>query len=508
MSEDFKAMTPEEMRTYRDWLSAQVQLRTFRKIDFFEPYEKQFEFIELGKTKRERGLVAANRVGKSEVAAFEVACHMTGHYPDLKHPKTGRKVPWPGYRFERPNRWWLAGETGDAVRDVIQKKLCGDPGVVSSFGTGFIPKDDFAGRPSLARGTTNLYDTIPVKHRSGGVSTGTLKTYGEGRESFQGETLEGYWGDEESKPEIYTEARTRLATTKGLSMTTFTPLKGRTPLVIRFLDEVSPDRAVVLMGIYDAGHFTREEADQIIADYPAHEREARAFGVPQLGEGRVFRTPEEAIKEAAIHPLPVHWGKLWGVDFGIGHNFGAALIAWDRDYDVIHLLAVLRMKDGTPIQHVPAMRAIAAGVPVAWPHDGNDRDKGSGIALVERYKAPMPGMDGLRMLREHATWPEGGYSTELAVVELDERMKTGRFKAAAHLDLFWEEYRMYHREKGLLVKTNDDILSALYKAIMMKRFSQAMQIGKAVKPSVFTPTAAGTDFDLFTGQPFEPGYRN
>jgi hypothetical protein len=68
--------------------------------------------------------------------------------------------------------------------------------------------------------------------------------------------------------------------------------------------------------------------------YLPHEREARARGVPMLGSGRIFMTPEDAITEPALEYIPAHWAKLWGIDPGIGHPFGAVLMLWDRDNDV------------------------------------------------------------------------------------------------------------------------------------------------------------------------------
>jgi hypothetical protein len=69
-------------------------------------------------------------------------------------------------------RGWVDGETGLLVRDVQQKKLCGQPGVEAEFGTGYIPRDAFVDK-SLARGVTDAYDTIQVKHyRSDGTPDG------------------------------------------------------------------------------------------------------------------------------------------------------------------------------------------------------------------------------------------------------------------------------------------------------------------------------------------------
>ena len=54
---------------------------------------------------------------------------------------------------------------------------------------------------------------------------------------------------------------------------TFTPLQGMSNVVLRFLNEKSPDRAVVTMTIDDAQHIPVEERKKIIDGYPEHERE-------------------------------------------------------------------------------------------------------------------------------------------------------------------------------------------------------------------------------------------
>ncbi|MCY1444476.1 hypothetical protein D9M71_609490 [compost metagenome] len=74
------------------------------------------------------------------------------------------------------------------------------------------------------------------------------------------------------------------------------------------------------------------------------------------------------------------------------------------------------------------------------------------------------------MMGDHATWPEGGVGVEIGLVELYERMTTGRFKVFSHLSDFFEEKMSYHRdETGKIVKLNDDILSATRYAYMMRR---------------------------------------
>lgn len=477
----------ERLLAVLDSLEA-IELRnTFRRIDFFQPYIKQSEFIALGSTKRERLLMAANQVGKSEVGAYETAIHLTGLYPK----------DWVGRRWDRPVKAWAAGETTVLTRDVQQKKLCGEPGVSEMFGTGLIPKELFVGDPTRLRGATDAFDTIQVRHVSGGISVLRFKSYEQGRTKFQGETLDFAWCDEEPPEVVYGEILTRITATQGMVFTTFTPLKGPTGVVLRFTDQKSSDRGLVTMTIDDAKHISEAERAKVIAGYLPHEREARAKGVPALGSGRIFLATEEQISEPVIRDIPTYFKKLWALDFGIGHPFAAVLLLYDADYDVIHVHACVKMADSRVIEHAQALKVVGAEVPVAWPHDGAQREARSGEPLSKLYKD-----FGLRMLPSHATWPDGGYSTEAGILEMDERMRSGRFKVASHLSEWFEEYRMYHRKNGLIVKFRDDLMSASRVGVMAKRFAKAVTLGGKWNRETGPVVAKHIDFNHFTGEPW------
>lgn len=461
--------------------------KRYRKIDFFVPYPKQQDHLDASMGFRERLLMAGNQQGKTECGAVDMTVHLTGEYPDW----------WLGRRFDHPIRTWITGETGVVVRDVQQKKLCGTPGVLADHGTGFIPRDRFVDKPSLSRGVTDAYDTIQVEHRTNGVvdgvSVGIFKSYEQGRTKFQGDSIDFIWFDEEPPPEIYSEGLTRTVATGGMAALTFTPLKGMSDVVMRFLSEKSPDRHVTTMTIDDALHISPEERAKIIAGYLPHEREARSKGVPMLGSGRIFTMPEEAIVEPDLSYVPPHWVKLWGIDFGIGHPFAAVLVAWDRDNDVLHVLNGFRMPDALPIMHAFRMKQIGQMVPVAWPQDGTAREKSGGETLATSYKK-----QGLMMHGQHATWPDGGVSTEAGILEMQERMSTGRFRVAASMTEWFEEYRMYHRKDGMIVKERDDLMSASRIAVMMKRIGRAVPLGGSLAGAARRPQiASGVDFDVF-----------
>lgn len=219
------------------------------------------------------------------------------------------------------------------------------------------------------------------------------------------------------------------------------------------------------MTIEDAEHYTPEQRQAIIDSYPEHERDARVRGIPSMGSGLVFPVAEETII-CEPFPIPPHWPQINGLDFGWDHPFAATNHAWDRDADVFYLCKEYAARETTPIIHSASIRPWGAWIPCAWPHDGLQHDKGSGEALADQYRRQQ-----LRMLNEKATFPDGGNGVEAGVIEMLDRMKTGRWKVFSTCGGWLQERRMYHRVDGLIVKERDDRISASRYALMMRRFA-------------------------------------
>jgi hypothetical protein len=247
-------------------------------------------------------------------------------------------------------------------------------------------------------------------------------------------------------------------------------------VVKRFLIEKVEGTHVTQMQIEEAEHYSPEERKAIISSYPAHEREARAKGIPMMGSGRVFPIEEEFIKVQAFE-IPAHWVHIGGLDFGWDHPSAGVHIVWDRDTDTIYVVATHRAREQTPVMFAGAVKPWGTWLPWAWPHDGLQHDKGSGIQLAQLYQA-----NGLKMLTEKATFEDGSNGLEAGVTEMLERMQTGRLKVFSHLNDWFEEFRLFHRKDGLIVKEGDDLISASRYAIMMKRF--AIVKLKKVKPVI------------------------
>lgn len=192
----------------------------------YRPYAKQLEFHAAGKTHREILLMASNQTGKTYAGANEMAMHLTGRYPNW----------WPGRRFDKPVRAW-AGSTGfEATRDGVQRLLVGEPKNEELWGTGAIPGDTILATPR-ANGVPNGLNGVSVRHVCGDVSVLGFKSYDQGREKWQGETLDVIWLDEEPNMDIYMEALTRTNATGGIVYITFTPLKGMSDVVEMFVKE-------------------------------------------------------------------------------------------------------------------------------------------------------------------------------------------------------------------------------------------------------------------------------
>lgn len=465
--------------------------RKFGRMYFFGPYPKQRMFFGLGATKRERLLIAANQVGKTESGAYETALHLTGDYPDW----------WVGRRFTKPTRGWAAGETAELTRDVQQKKLMGAPGVEEEFGTGLIPKDAIVDT-SLARSVTDALDTVQVRHKSGGVSTLTFKSYVQGRTKFASEPIDFGWLDEECPMDIYSECLTRTTATGGMIFGTYTPLEGDTLLTNRFLKEHSPDRAYVTMTIHDAEHIPPEKRQAIIDGYPAHEREARSMGIPMRGSGRVYPFGDEQVVEPPRrdNEIAPYWAKGWGLDFGVSQNttdhaFGALLGLWDRETDVLYIHREIKIFGQAPLMHVHAIQSIAAQVPCLWPHDGHKTGPGDGqetVATAAIYKKL-----GLRMHHDHTTFDVGGYSVEAGILDITSRIQTNRLKISTNCVQLLDEFRGYYRKDGKVVPKNDDLLSCLRQLVMGKRFMQPVPLGGTFTRPKEQPIANDVEFDYF-----------
>jgi hypothetical protein len=167
-----------------------------------------------------------------------------------------------------------------------------------------------------------------------------------------------------------------------------------------------------------------------------------------------------------------------GIDFGYGHPFAAALCAWVHDTNEFFVVDGFKLDRADAFTHTRRVAGMSRGlrIPVAWPSDGLQSEKSSGIALAEVYRRV-----GAPMLDEHAVNHGGkSNSVEPAVEEMCGFMKEGRFTIASHMTELAEEILSYHRDEDYkIVKLRDDILCAVRYAFMMRRSGRPLETCEA-----------------------------
>lgn len=416
-----------------------------------ELYKQQMEFFRLGSVVPTRCFLAGNRTGKTEAGGYEMTCHLTGVYPTW----------WEGRRFNTPIDAWCAGDNKETVRDILQFKLLGPEG---AFGTGLIPGDHLLNTVKRPNGNGAL-DYILVRHvPTGKVSRLGFKSYDQGREAFQGTEKHVIWLDEESNEQVRGECSMRLMTTGGLLIETFTPLKGLTPIVLKYLGEggavpkdrvaVSEHRAIVFAGWDDVPHLTDEMKAKEMAECAVHLRAARSKGIPSLGSGAIYPVPEEDITVDDFE-IPAHWPKAYGLDVG-WNKTAAVFAAIDRDADVVYLYSEHYMGEAEPSTHVAAIRARGAMLPGVIDPASRGRSQKDGEQLLQNYTDL-----GLNLI-------PADNSRESGLFNVHQRLASGRLKVFRSMVNFFMEYRIYRRdEKGHVVKEKDHLMDACLTADTM-----------------------------------------
>ena len=160
------------------------------KLNFYNKkgkiHKKQIAFHKC--PKRNRWVFGGNRSGKTECGAVEVVFMACGVHP---------------YRKNKVVDGWVVSLSRQVQRDVAQKKIleylpasCIEKIVMVS-----------GGQDSAENG---IIDFILVKSRVGGTSRIGFKSCDQGREKFQGASLDFVWFDEEPPFDIYLECKMRV----------------------------------------------------------------------------------------------------------------------------------------------------------------------------------------------------------------------------------------------------------------------------------------------------------
>lgn len=276
-------------------------------------HKKQLEFHKC--LKRNRWVFGGNRSGKTECGAVETVWLARGNHP---------------FKQNKPNTsGWVVSISKQVQRDVAQSKILHylDPDwildVVMDSGS-----KDFA--------ENGVIDYILIKNEFGGVSKIGFKSCDQGREKFQGASLDYVWFDEEPPYEIYSECKMRVLDKKGEIFGTMTPLKGLTWVYDEIYLNESGNSEVwcCQMNWNDNPYLDKKEIDNLMSTLSEEELQARCYGKFLTHGGLVYSEFDPNIHVIDPFEIPFEWQDKISIDPGLNNPLSAHWYAVDFDNNI------------------------------------------------------------------------------------------------------------------------------------------------------------------------------
>jgi len=352
----------------------------FNQLKYFRPFEHQLNFFSTGKHDR-RGILAANRIGKTVSTCFETACHLTGLYPEW----------WNGHRFTSPITCMVAGEGWSQVALVLQNELLGtqDVKITENLGTGAIPRSCIVVDTMRNDGANCI--GVEIKHTSGANSYLLFANYTQEVRQLQGFKLNLAVFDEQPPDDFFSEIVTRTATTQGKILCSFTPLKGLNGLVSKFWNKEEGYNYIRVswddVPEYDPWgqpFLLKETRRQLERDYLPHEREARIAGKPVMGKGAVFQLADwTAVTyktgEVDFNRMP-NIQRVIALDLGLVNDKTViSLMYWEPNERTAYLhrqIVIQGVEEAVPTQYVNhLLRPEVFGTPIVLPADASTKGR-------------------------------------------------------------------------------------------------------------------------------------
>ena len=440
----------------------------YNQLRYFRPFDHQRRFFETYASPR-RGILAANRIGKTVSTCYETACHLTGIYPDW----------WTGYRFDKPITAMVAGEGWSQVAMVLQQELLGtqDIKIREQLGTGAIPRDQIIFDTMRSDGANCM--GVEIRHLTGGKSYLLFANYTQEVRQMQGFKLNLAVFDEQPPDDFFSEIVTRTATTQGQVLCSFTPLKGLNGLVSKFWNKEDGYDFIRVawddVPEYDPWgepFLLMETRRQLERDYLPHEREARIAGKPVMGQGAVFqirtwptyRTGDFNFREMNnIH-------RVIALDLGLVNDRTViSLMYWnphERTAWLHRQICVSGIEEANPTNYINhLMRPEVFGTPIVLPPDGGTAGRYTMSALsirelFEQYELnvwPKPIMnppDDQGRVTNHKAY---------GINQMRQMLEAGTFMVNENcVDFLREAQNYYVDPQGRFSDPDDTIDSARY----------------------------------------------
>jgi phage terminase large subunit-like protein len=344
----------------------------YNQLRYFRPFEHQRKFFRTGASER-RGILAANRIGKTVSTCFETAMHLTGQYPEW----------WDGKRYNKPITAMVAGEGWQQVAMVLQNELLGsqDVKITDQLGTGAIPRDSIVFDTMRNDGANCL--GVEIRHTSGANSYLLFANYTQEVRQMQGFKLNLAVFDEQPPDDFFSEIVTRTATTQGQVLCSFTPLKGLNGLVSKFWHQEEGYEHIRVswddVPEYDPWgepFLLNETRRQLERDYLPHERDARRNGVPVMGKGAVFQIRNWPTYKTGDYDFRNTNGlhRVIALDLGLVNDKTViSLMYWHPEEQEAWLhsqIVVKGTEEANPVNYINhLMRPEVFGTPIVLPPD-------------------------------------------------------------------------------------------------------------------------------------------
>ena len=275
-------------------------------------HKKQLAFHR--SNKKNRWVFGGNRTGKTECGAVETIWLLRGNHPFKENKKDVNG--------------WAVSLSSQVQRDVAQAKILS-----------YLPKDwifDIVMQSGKKESpSSGVIDKIYIKNVFGGISILGFKTCDQGREKFQGTSLDFVWFDEEPPYDIYLECKMRVLDRCGEVFGTMTPLKGLTWVYDEIYLNQKNDPEVWCENIswQDNPFLKKSEIDKLKSEMSEDELESRCDGKFTFSGGMVYSNFSE---ENIVEPfdIPKEWFDMISIDPGFRNALSCHFYARDNDGNI------------------------------------------------------------------------------------------------------------------------------------------------------------------------------
>ena len=306
--------------------------------------------------KRNRWVFGGNRSGKTECGAVEVVYLACGIHP---------------YKKNKLTEGWVVSLSRQVQRDVAQKKI------LHYLPEHYIEKVVML---SGAQGSleSGVIDFIVVRSEVGGLSKIGFRTCDQGREKFQGASLDYVWFDEEPPYDIYQECRMRVLDKCGEIFGTMTPLKGLTWVYNQIYLNENNDKEVWYeqMEWADNPYLSKDEIENMTKNMSQDEIESRRYGKFRASSGLVYPEFDENVNVIEPFDIPKEWQDTISIDPGLHNPLSTHFYCVDFDGNV-YVVAEHYEAEKDVTYHANKIKEIADNL--GWKRDRS----GKLVALID-----------------------------------------------------------------------------------------------------------------------------